>query len=80
MIVLPVPRRLRLPDRPRPQDAGARASQAQAQDAASRQYIQSVAGSGGGAADEIARLADLKDQGVITDAEFQAGKAKALGS
>ena len=55
-------------------------SQAQAQDAASRQYIQSVAGSGGGAADEIARLADLKNQGLISDAEFQAGKAKALGS
>jgi len=40
-----------------------------------------VAGSGGagGAADEIARLADLKDKGVIDEAEFQAGKAKALG-
>ena len=54
---------------------------AQAADAATRQYIQSVAGSGSGAgaADEIARLAALKDQGVISDAEFQAGKAKALG-
>jgi len=54
---------------------------AQAMDAAQRQYIQSVAGSGGagGAADEIARLADLKDKGVIDEAEFQAGKAKALG-
>ena len=31
-------------------------------------------------ADEIARLADLKAKGAITDAEFQAGKAKALGS
>jgi hypothetical protein len=47
-------------------------------EAATRQYVQSVAGSSG-AADEIARLADLKAQGVITDAEFQAGKAKALG-
>jgi len=55
---------------------------AAAHDAAARQYIQSVAGSGSGAgaADEIARLAALKDQGVISDAEFQAGKAKALGS
>jgi hypothetical protein len=53
---------------------------AQAQDAAMRQYVQSVAGSsGGGSADEIARLADLRDKGVITDAEFQQAKAKALG-
>ena len=53
---------------------------AHAMDAAQRQYIQSVAGSGSGgsAADEIARLADLKDKGVIDEAEFQAGKAKAL--
>jgi hypothetical protein len=52
----------------------------QARDAAQRQYIQSVAGSGGAAspADEIARLADLKDKGVIDEAEFQAAKAKAL--
>ena len=50
-----------------------------AQDAAARQYIQNVAGSGGGgAADEIARLAKLKDDGVISEQEFQAGKAKAL--
>ena len=54
---------------------------AQAQDAAARQYIQSVAGSGGAgasAADEISRLADLKAKGVISEEEFQAGKAKAL--
>ena len=53
--------------------------QAQAQDAASRAYIQSVAGPGGGAADEIARLADLRDKGTISEEEFQQGKAKALG-
>ena len=54
---------------------------AAAQDAAAKKYIQQAAGSsGGGAADEIQRLADLKAQGVITDAEFEAGKAKALGS
>src|SRR4051794_33090601 len=50
---------------------------AQAQDAAARQYIQSVSGSAG-AADEIARLADLKSKGLLTDEEFQAAKAKAL--
>lgn len=54
------------------------------QDAANREnefrgYVQSVAGSsGGGSADEIAKLADLRDKGVISDAEFQAAKAKAL--
>jgi len=52
---------------------------AASREAATRQYVQSVAGSSG-AADEIARLNDLKAQGVITDAEFQAGKAKALGN
>jgi hypothetical protein len=50
------------------------------QDAAARAYIQSAAGSSGSAADEIQRLSDLKNQGVISDAEFEAGKAKALGT
>jgi Phospholipase_D-nuclease N-terminal/Short C-terminal domain len=50
---------------------------AQAQATAQREYIQSVAG-GTSTADEIARLADLKAKGTITEAEFQAGKAKAL--
>jgi len=48
------------------------------QDAAARAYIQSAAGATGSTADEIQRLADLKNQGVISDAEFEAGKAKAL--
>ena len=48
------------------------------QEAQFRGYVQSVAGSGGGSADEIAKLADLRDKGVISDAEFQAAKAKAL--
>jgi multidrug resistance efflux pump len=51
---------------------------AQAQDRAQRAYIQSAASTTGSAADEIARLADLKAQGVISDAEFEAAKAKAL--
>ena len=34
---------------------------------------------GGGTADELAKLADLKAQGVITDAEFEQQKAKLLG-
>jgi len=30
-------------------------------------------------AEDLAKLADLKDKGVLTDAEFQAQKAKVLG-
>ncbi|HEX5588374.1 MAG TPA: SHOCT domain-containing protein [Acidimicrobiia bacterium] len=40
-------------------------------------YVQSVA-STGSTADELARLADLKSKGVISDAEFEQLKAKAL--
>jgi hypothetical protein len=54
--------------------------QAQAANAAQRAYIQEAAGSGGSAADELARLADLKAKGVIDDAEFQSLKAKVLSS
>jgi hypothetical protein len=53
---------------------------AAAQDAAAKAYIQQAAGTTGSAADEIQRLSDLKNQGVISDAEFEAGKAKALGT
>ena len=53
----------------------AAAQQAQAQ------YIQSVAGtSAPSASEEIARLADLRDKGAISEEEFQAAKAKALTS
>jgi len=51
---------------------------AQAQDQMMRQYVQDVAGTGGSTADELARLADLRDKGVISDAEFEQLKAKAL--
>src|SRR5436190_4274593 len=44
---------------------------AQANDAAARAYIQQAAGTSGSTADELARLADLKEKGVIDDAEFQ---------
>ena len=50
---------------------------AQAQDAAFKQAVQQ-AGGGGSTADELARLADLKANGTITDAEFEQAKAKAL--
>jgi chemotaxis signal transduction protein len=50
---------------------------AKAQDQAMREYVQNVT-SNGGAADEIARLADLRNQGVLSEEEFQQAKAKAL--
>jgi hypothetical protein len=53
--------------------------QAAQQEAAFRGYVQEVAtSSGAGTADELARLANLRDTGVITEAEFEAAKAKAL--
>ena len=51
---------------------------AAAQDAAAKAYIQQAAGGAPSAADEIQRLAELKTQGVISDQEFEIGKAKAL--
>lgn len=46
-----------------------------------REYIQGVVGSPTAAstADELVKLADLKDKGVITDTEFEAQKARLLG-
>ena len=51
---------------------------AQAQAEAQRAYIQEAAGTASNPAAEIERLANLRDQGAIDDAEFQALKAKAL--
>ena len=51
---------------------------AQAQDAAFKSYVQEAAGSGGGTAEELSKLAGLKAQGVLTDAEFEQQKAKLL--
>jgi hypothetical protein len=51
--------------------------QAQAQQQATDAYIQSVAGSGGAAA-EIDKAKQLLDNGAITQAEFDALKQKAL--
>ena len=53
-------------------------SDAQKQDQAFRSYVRDAA-AGDGQADQLSKLADLRDQGVITDAEFQQGKAKILG-
>src|SRR4051794_24122643 len=51
------------------------AEQARAQQDAFNAYVQDAAGSAG-SADELTKLADLKERGVITDAEFQQQKAK----
>ena len=41
------------------------------------QYVKETAGAGN-SVDQLAKLADLKNQGAITDAEFEAQKAKLL--
>ena len=51
--------------------------QVQQQDRDARQYIQEAAGSGT-PADQLTKLADLRDRGVITADEFEREKAKIL--
>jgi hypothetical protein len=53
---------------------------AEAQDAAARAYIQETVQSdaSGGPASELGKLIDLRDQGVINDAEFEQMKAKVV--
>jgi hypothetical protein len=51
---------------------------AKSQDEAMRNYVKSAAGGSTSAADELARLADLKERGVISDEEFAALKAKVI--
>ncbi len=41
-------------------------------------YIRETASTSVSTADELSKLADLKEKGVITDAEFEAQKAKLL--
>ena len=55
------------------------AQAAQAQDKAFRQYVQQTAASGS-VAEEITKLSQLRDQGVLTPEEFEAQKAKLLAS
>jgi hypothetical protein len=54
--------------------------QAQAHEQAFQAYVRDAASSAGtgGTADELAKLADLKERGTITDAEFAAQKSKLL--
>jgi len=51
--------------------------QAQQADADARAYIQEAAGSGS-TADQLTKLAELRDRGVITPEEFEREKAKVL--
>ena len=50
---------------------------AQQQQKAFDDYVKQTAGTGSNV-DQLAKLADLKQQGAITDAEFEAQKAKLL--
>ena len=54
------------------------AQQAQQQDEAFRSYVQQAASEGSSSADQLAKLADLRDRGVITAEEFDREKAKIL--
>jgi len=51
--------------------------QAQKQDQEFRQYVRDTASSGT-SADQLAKLADLRDRGVISPEEFEREKAKVL--
>src|ERR1700722_9218669 len=54
------------------------AQEAQAQQQAFDSYVKEAAGTS--TTDELAKLADLKAKGVLSDAEFEAQKAKVLAS
>ena len=55
------------------------AAQSQAAQAEFDSYVRSVAGgSGGGTADELARLSDMRANGTITDAEFETLKSRVI--
>ncbi|MFB6619749.1 SHOCT domain-containing protein [Streptomyces sp. NPDC085524] len=54
------------------------AKQMKESEAAFQDYVRKTAGSGGGSADELHKLAALKDKGDITQEEFDRAKAKLL--
>jgi len=57
------------------------AEQAAQQQKAFDQYVKQAAGTPGStSADQLSKLADLKSQGVLSDAEFEAQKAKILAT
>jgi ABC-type multidrug transport system fused ATPase/permease subunit len=54
--------------------------QAQQQDQAFREYVQSAAQPPASSADQLEKLVNLRDRGVITEQEFDHEKAKVLTS
>jgi hypothetical protein len=54
------------------------AEDAEAQEAAFRQYVQEAAGSPTSTADELEKLARLREQGVLSEEEYVQAKARAL--
>jgi Short C-terminal domain/Phospholipase_D-nuclease N-terminal len=56
------------------------AQQAAKQDEAFRSYVQEAAGTPASSADQLAKLADLRQRGVITSEEFEQEKTKVLAS
>ena len=56
------------------------AQQAEQQDTEFRSYVQEAAGSPASTADQLAKLADLRDRGVISAADFEREKAKVLAA
>ena len=55
------------------------AAQSAQQQEAFDAYVKQAAGNSNSTADDLAKLADLKQKGVINEAEFEAQKAKLLG-
>ena len=56
------------------------AQQAAQQEEAFRSYVQEAAGSPASSADQLAKLADLRQRGVINSEEFEQAKAKVISS
>ena len=55
-------------------------AQAQRNEQQFRQYVQQAAADSPSAADELAKLADLRDRGTISEQEFAQAKARLLGA
>ena len=54
-------------------------AQAQRNEQAFSQYVRQTAGTATSTADELSKLADLRDRGTVSDEEFRHAKAKLLG-
>ena len=79
-VVHPADRHPGLPDRARRLDARAGRAAGAQEDAESRSYIRQAAADPANSADQLAKLADLRDRGVISAEEFEREKAKVLAA